>query len=99
MIVDYWRWCYTAPCRWYPGGEVGKIQFYFAAPGAGLLPFPTVFYPFANFLDITNVSDPGEIVGYGLRDRYNGVNPSPPAGDHCEGTADDFAGKGIDPST
>lgn len=99
MIVGFAQRCYEAPCRWYPGGPVGRIRFYWAKDGALPLPYsPTVFWPYQFLTQLENRADTGEITGKGLRRWYNGVNVNNLPGDHCEGTAEDFAGLGTNPN-
>lgn len=97
MVVGFLRSCYTAPCRWYPGGPVGRIRFYFAKEGAEHLPFQTCFHPYSQVLQLENSTLPGEITGPGLRKWDRGDNFNDLAGDHYEGTPADFAGLGISP--
>jgi hypothetical protein len=97
MVCGYIRSAYTAPCRWYPGGPVGRIRWYFTKPTAQNLPVPTVFWPYSMELDHENRDGVGEITGKGLRVYDRGVNVNELPGDHYEGTPDDFAGNGIDP--
>lgn len=97
MIVGVLRSCYSAPCRWYPGGPLGRIRFFFADADAQPLPYKTVFHPYSQVLQLDNTADPGEITGQGLRRWDRGENFNNLNGHHCEGTAADFAGLGIDP--
>jgi hypothetical protein len=95
MICGVTRTCYSAPCRWYPGGPIGRIRWYRCDANAKPLPFPTVFWPYNQVLDLTNTTDTGEITGRGLRVYDKGTNFNALQGDHYEGTAADFAGLGV----
>lgn len=97
MIVGMVRNCYTAPCRWYPGGPVGKIRFYEAEPTASWLPFKTVFWPYNQVLEIENITEPGEITGPGLRRYDKGINVNELPGTGFIGTREDFAGISVNP--
>jgi hypothetical protein len=97
MIVGVAQRCYTAPCRWYPGGPIGTIRYYWANPGASVLPFNTVFWPYQPVMQIENSIYPGEITGRGLRKWDNGKNLNNLPGTHYEGSAADFAGNGVSP--
>lgn len=97
MWVGVARSCYTAPCRWYEGGPIGKIRFYFANPDAQPLPYSTCFHPYSQLLQLSNYAEPGEITGQGLRRWDNGTNTNNLPGTHCEGSAADFLGQGINP--
>lgn len=97
MVCGVTRSCYTAPCRFYHDAPIGKIRFYFAKEGALWLPFPTVFWPYSQSLELENLDLPGEITGKGLRVWNRGDNVNNLAGMHYEGTPADFLGEGIDP--
>lgn len=95
MVVGVTRSCYSAPCRWYAGGPIGKIRYYFANPGALWLPFKTCFWGYSQFKQLQNATEPGEITGPGLRTYYLGTNVNDLPGLHYEGTAADFRGHGV----
>lgn len=94
MICGVTRTCYSAPCRWYPNGPIGRIRWYRCQHDAQPLPFPTVFWPYNQVLDLTNTTGTGEITGRGLRVYDKGQNFNNLPGDHYEGAAADFAGNG-----
>ena len=96
MIVGCLRSCYTAPCRWYPGGPIGRIRFYFARPGAQVFPLRNIFHPYSQVKQLVN-SGVGEITGPGLRVYDKGRNRSNLDGTHYEGTPADFLGEGTPP--
>jgi hypothetical protein len=98
MIVGHLRSCYQAPCRWYQNGPVGRIRYYFADPEALFLPYPTVFWPYSQVLQLENAYDPGEITGYRYRAYDKGQNFNLLQGNHAEGSAEDFAGEAPSPT-
>lgn len=87
------RSAYSTLCRWYVGGPVGRIRYYFVPPTNRVYYGTNVFWPSTELLsDFSNVDGPGEIKA-APRAWERGSNLRPDlVGDHVAGTADDFAG-------
>ncbi len=92
MIVGYLRKgkCYRAPCRWYPGGPVGTIEYYEAAPNARWYRGQQDFFPWGLFVGEENESDVGELTQLDQRSYWSGKLPNPPAGLFYVGSESDF---------
>jgi hypothetical protein len=92
-IVGVVRSCYRAPCRYYRGGPIGTIRYYFVPKTNPIFYGDNVFWPATEMLhEFTNVTNPGEIAGT-PRAYDRGVNFRP----ECDGTSGvgthgDFAG-------
>lgn len=86
------RGIYRAPCRWYPGGPIGEIEYYWAAPGAQWYDGPQAFFPLNFFKGVKN-EGVGELTEEGPR-QFNLRNLAPPApGVSHVGRPADFAGE------
>jgi microcystin-dependent protein len=89
------RSVYTTDCRWYVGGPVGQIRYYFVpASNAQLLGW-SPFSPATELLsDLPDHDDGGTgEVGGAVRTYYRGTNTRPDLdGSHPVGTAQEFAG-------
>lgn len=93
------RSAYSTACRWYAGGPIGRIRYYFVPPSNQILFKENVFWPSTEILsDFNNVNDPGEIAGQ-PRAWDRGTNFRPDlVGDEPDGSDADFLGKTPYPS-
>ncbi len=82
---------YRAPCRWYPGGPIGQIEYYIAAPGATFYTGANTFRPLKFWRGETN-EGVGELTGNSVRRFWSGIWNGKPDGHAHVGTANDFAG-------
>lgn len=96
MVVGFLRKgkTYRAPCRWYPDGPIGTIEYYVAAPGAAYLTGDHIFFP-VGFYDRTgDDADVGELTGEGhVRVIDGGIEPATEPGVGYTGLAADFRGE------
>lgn len=86
--------CYRAPCRWYPDGPIGTIEYYYAKPNAQYYSGEHIFFPLGFFGSDGQGGDVGELTGPGIKREYwSGELAEAGAGFHATGTADDFMGE------
>lgn len=99
------RPCRSVACRPYKDGPNMPIRFYFAAPGATLFPWDTIFWGTYRDKDIPTGGNPGEIKGAqytvatpsGKWQYSSGFSYGSAPGLVPTGTPDDFLGLGIKP--
>lgn len=84
--------CYRAPVRWYPGGPVSQIEYYFAKPHARWYEGRHMFFPIMFTRGETN-SGVGELTGQSVRRFWSGKLEHTPPGLRHVGTEDDFRGR------
>ena len=93
MIVGVGRNAFYAQVRFYPGGPVQWMHFYYAAGAAQMFPLPHIFWGRFRDMDVQNMIGPGEITGSAFRRWSNGRAFGSAAGDHYTGTAQQFVGQ------
>jgi hypothetical protein len=94
MIVGFLRQgsLYRAPCRWYPDGPIGEIEYYYAEPDAKWYDGTQIFFP-QNFFKGSENTGVGELTDQGPRDfRQQRLTPPCP-GQWAVGTVADFNGE------
>jgi len=98
-IVGMARSSYSAPCRWYVGGPLGRIRYYRVPITNRVLDGQNAFWPATELLsDFSNVDGTGEIAGTARR-WERGTNFRPDlVGEHPEGSRADFAGESVLPA-
>lgn len=90
--VTVLRMGYQAPCRFYAGGPVQGIRYYYAPPAAKVLDIPTIFWGWAREKVLTNGAAAGEITAQAGRIVTYGYSFSAAPGDHYEGTDENYLG-------
>ena len=94
-VVGVNRFGYQIPCRFYAGYPATGIRYYFAPPGATILPFPTTFYCWDRAKENTDHSGPGETRTIRRTDHTDGFAFSSAPGVMWTGNAADFVGQGM----
>lgn len=95
LIVGVTRSAYIRRVRWYPGGGLGVIRYFFVPPSFKALNRPTVFWPYLEDLDLQNSDDAGEVTT--AAHKWQNGAPNNLLDRHAVGTDADFAGEGIPP--
>lgn len=87
------RRCYQQRVQWYANGQIQTINWYFAKPGAKILPFRHSFGPIYGVQQVKNTADVGEYSGTPTEDWTPGLSFGDAPGISPTGGPNAFLGK------
>jgi hypothetical protein len=93
MVTGVGRRSFLVRCRFYPGGPVQWIHYYYAKPGASAFPLPNIFWGRFRDEHCYNTDGPGELTGNLRRLWDKGAEYGDAPGDSCTGPAAGFVGQ------